>query len=190
MTTPTPSSLTPTTDGRSRRQLFAAAGTALAGAAAITTLSTGTVSAGGDHDGDGHRSRGGQFFPVDPKRVYDSRIDTFEPSGLLAPNSERLIRVADGCNDKGEMVERDTVHWGALAVAVTVTAAAPDGANYLAVAPGDATDFSASTINFPGGFDIATSLIVKLGKDRTIKVFSGDQMGSTHVLVDVTGYIA
>jgi hypothetical protein len=130
------------------------------------------------------------FYPVDPKRVYDSRVPTFQPTGILPPNSERVITVADGCNSDGEKIAMDMVPWGTRAVALTVTATGATGPNFLSIAPGDADDFASSTINFPGGFDIATGLIVKLSKERTIKVFSGDQSGSTHIVVDVTGYFA
>jgi hypothetical protein len=169
--------------GRSRRQLFTAATGGVAAIAMATTLGS-PAKADGDYDG------GARFYPVDPKRVYDSRVDTFEPTGILEPNSERLITVADGCNNDGVKIAKDMVPWGTKAVAITVTATGATGPNFLSVAPGDADDFASSTINFPGGFDIATGVIVKLSKERTIKVFSGDQAGSTHVVIDVTGYFA
>ena len=48
--------------------------------------------------------------------------------------------------------------------------------------------FTASTINWPGGFDCANGTIVKLDASRQLKVFCGDQAGSTHFIIDVTGY--
>lgn len=170
---------------RSRRQLFTLAGGGAAAVVAAGALAS-PARAGGDHGG----REGTAFYPVDPKRVYDSRLDAFEPTGILEPNSERLITVADGCDNQGERIARDMVPWGTKAVALTVTATGSTGPNFLSIAPDDAEDFASSTINFPGGFDIATGLIVKLSKDRTIKVFSGDQAGSTHIIVDVTGFFA
>jgi hypothetical protein len=171
--------------GRSRRQLFSAATGGVAAIAMATAVGS-SARADGGHDG----PDGARFFPVDPKRVYDSRVDTYEPTGILTPNSERLITVADGCDNDGQKIAKDMVPWGTRAVAITVTATGATGPNFLSVAPGDADGFASSTINFPGGFDIATGVIVKLSKDRTIKVFSGDQAGSTHVVIDVTGYFA
>jgi hypothetical protein len=171
--------------GRSRRQLFTAVTGGVAAAAVATAL-----TAPGHAPGDDYGPSGAMFYPVDPKRVYDSRVPTFQPTGILPPNSERIIKVADGCNSYGEKIAMDMVPWGTRAVALTVTATGSTGPNFLSVAPGDAVDFASSTINFPGGFDIATGLIVKLSKERTIKVFSGDQGGSTHIVVDVTGYFA
>jgi hypothetical protein len=155
-------------------------------AVAVTTALASPARADGGDDGWG----GAMFYPVDPKRVYDSRVPTFQPTGILPPNSERVITVADGCNSDGEKIAMDMVPWGTRAVALTVTATGATGPNFLSIAPGDADDFASSTINFPGGFDIATGLIVKLSKGRTIKVFSGDQSGSTHIVVDVTGFFA
>lgn len=173
----------PNSSRRTRRQLLAAASTGVAGVAAATALAPSTAAAHGDR-------RGGLFYPVDPLRVYDSRLATFDPSGILPPNSTRIVEIAHGCNSWGERVEHDLVPKDAIAVALTVTVASPDGPNFLSIAPSDAEEFASSTINFPGGFDIATGVIVKLGRDRSVKIFSGDQAGSTHVLIDATGFIA
>lgn len=175
----------PTTAGRSRRQVLGVAGGSLAGV--VIAASVGSSARAGDSGG-GHG--GASFYPIDPKRVYDSRLDTYQPTGILPPASERVISVADGCDSAGTKVAHDMVPKGTVAVALTLTAVSPDGPNFLSIAPAEATEFASSSINFPGGFDIATSTIVKLGKERDVKVFSGDQTGSTHVVIDITGYFA
>lgn len=129
------------------------------------------------------------FTPIDPARVYDSRFAAYAPNnGVMAPNTSRVVPVKDGRDTAGAVVAANVVPEGAVAVAINVTVAGPTGPNFLSVVPGDAAAFTASTINWPGGFDAANGAIVKLDANRQLKVFCGDQTGSTHVIIDVTGY--
>lgn len=131
----------------------------------------------------------GSFHPINPSRVYDSRQAAYAPNnGLIAPNGTRLVSVKDARDAAGAITTADIVPAGATAVAINVTISAPTGPNFLSVTPGDATSYTASTINWPGGFDAANGAIVRLDATRQLKVFGGDQSGSTHVIVDVTGY--
>lgn len=129
------------------------------------------------------------FTPIDPARVYDSRLAAYAPNnGVMAPNTSRVVSVKDGRNAAGTVVAPNIVPDGAAAVAVNVTVSGTTGPNFLSVVPGDAAAFTASTINWPGGFDAANGAIVKLDASRQLKLFCGDQTGSTHVIIDVTGY--
>ncbi len=137
----------------------------------------------------GYTTSATTFTPIDPARVYDSRSAAFAPNnGLMAPNTSRVVPVRDGRNAAGAVVAADVVPAGAVAVAINVTVAGPNGPNFLSVVPGDAVAYTTSTINWPGGFDAANGAIVKLDASRQLKVFCGDQTGSTHVIIDVTGY--
>jgi hypothetical protein len=129
----------------------------------------------------------GALHAIDPVRVFDSRAQVFG-AAPFGPNSSRIVSVADGRNAAGAVTAANAVPVGATAVAFNVTVSAPDGPNYLAVTSGDASGFSTSTINFPGGFDAANGSIVRLDGARQIRIFCGDQPGSTHVIVDVVGY--
>lgn len=135
-------------------------------------------------------STAGAFHPIVPIRVYDSRLAAYTPGGgtPMARLTQRIISVKDSHNAQGAVIAADAVPAGATAVALNVTVASPTGPNYLAVAPGDATEVYASTINWPGGFDAANGTIVKIDANRQVKVTCGDQAGSTHVVLDVTGY--
>jgi hypothetical protein len=129
------------------------------------------------------------FYPINPARVYDSRLAAYAPNnGVMAPNTNRVISVKDGRDGAGAVIAANVVPVGATAVAMNVTIASPTGPNFLSVVPGDAASFTASTINWPGGFDAANGATVKLDASRQLKVFCGDQSGSTHVIIDVTGY--
>ena len=62
------------------------------------------------------------------------------------------------------------------------------GQGFLAVTPGDAPTYKASTINFaPSTPSLATGALVKLDAGRNVKVFIGGG-GSANFLIDITGY--
>jgi hypothetical protein len=131
----------------------------------------------------------GSFVAIAPQRAYDSRITAYTPNGMLAPNTSRVVSVADGHNAAGAVSLANAVPAGATAVQINLTAADPTDRNFLAVAPGDATATSTSLLNWNLGVtQIANSITVKLDADRKIKVFCGDQAGSTDFIVDVFGY--
>jgi hypothetical protein len=135
-------------------------------------------------------SAAGAFHPIDPARVYDSRGAAFTPGGgqRMTRNTDRTISVKDARNSAGAVTTADIVPAGATAIAYNITVAGPTGPNFLSVTPGGATSYTASTINFAGGPDIANAAIVKIDSSRQVKVFCGDQTGSTHVIIDITGY--
>ena len=137
----------------------------------------------------GFTSPATEFTPIAPARVYDSRIAAYAPNnGVMARNTNRIVPVKDGRDASGAVIAANVVPDGAVAVAINVTIASPTGPNFLSVVPGDAASFTTSTINWPGGFDAANGAIVKVDASRQLKVFCGDQAGSTHVIIDVTGY--
>lgn len=179
-------------------------GRVLVGATGVTNPPTGGVIGTIARDADGNlwyavaagqwrklagAGTAGSFHPINPARVYDSRLAAYAPNnGLMARNTDRTVSVKDGRDGTGAVVAADVVPAGATAVAINVTVAGPTGPNFLSVVPGDAATYTASTINWPGGFDAANGSIVKLDASRQLKVFCGDQSGSTHVIIDVTGY--
>ncbi len=130
----------------------------------------------------------GSFHPITPVRVYDSRAALPTP-GIMAPGTSRVISVKDGRDSVGGVTAADVVPSEATAVSFNVTATGTTGPNFLSVVPGDAAGFTTSNLNWGGaGESIANGGIVKLDTSRQIKVFVGDQSGSTHVIVDVSGF--
>ena len=131
----------------------------------------------------------GRFFPINPIRAYDSRTALPEP-GALGPNSSRVILVKDSrANGSGAVLATDVVPAAATAIACNLTVTGTTGANFLALTPGDAASFTASAINWNGpDQSVANGLIAKLDSNRFVKVWCGDQTGSTHVILDVNGY--
>jgi len=131
----------------------------------------------------------GAFHAIDPQRVYDSRQAGYTVRGVLAPNSNRPISVADGRSANGTVTLADVVPAGATAAHINVTAANMTGPNFLSVTAGDKTSTTASLVNWgAGAIQIANSITVPVDATRQIKVFCGDQTGSTDVIVDVFGY--
>jgi hypothetical protein len=130
------------------------------------------------------------FHPINPVRAYDSRNPAYPSAGLLAPNTSRTISIKDGHDAAGAVNALDVVPAGATAITYNITIGAPTGPNFVSVTPGDAAGFVASAINFNGTADIANAATVAIDAARQIKVWGGDQSGSAHVIIDVTGYYA
>jgi hypothetical protein len=131
------------------------------------------------------------FYPISPIRAFDSRIAGYAPNNTaFAPSTSRVISIKDGHDSAGAVNLTDAVPFGATAVTYNITVTGPTGPNFLAVTAGDATGFTASAINFNGTADIANGGTVSIPFDRTIKVWCGDQTGSTNVIIDITGYYA
>ena len=132
----------------------------------------------------------GSFVAIAPQRAYDSRISrVHRRTGVLAPNTSRVVSVANGhsagrCGHPGERCsgrcDRSPDQ---------PDGRRPDRAELPGRAAGDATTTTTSLLNWNLGVtQIANSITVKFDADREIKVFCGDQAGSTHFIVDVFGY--
>ena len=132
--------------------------------------------------------QGTVFHPIDPVRVYDGRVNAIPQSGLLAPNTSKVISVKDGRNAAGAVTTVDAVPSGATAVTYNVTVTGATGPNFVSVTPGGAGSFTTSAINFDGSADIANAGSVSLDASRQIKIWGGDQAGSMFVIIDITGY--
>lgn len=133
---------------------------------------------------------GGAFHPIDPVRVFDSRVPA-PATGALVGGTARTLSVADGrALDTGAVAVADVVPAGATAVAVNVTVTETKASGYLSVAPGSAASVSASSINWwSDGLTLANGLIVKLDSDRSLKVFCAGAAGcQAHLIVDVQGF--
>jgi hypothetical protein len=128
------------------------------------------------------------YHPINPVRAFDSRVAAYTGAGLLSPNSNRVISIKDGHNAAGAVTAADVVPAGATAITYNITITGPTGPNFVAVTAGDAGSFVASAINFNGTADIANAATVTIDASRQIKVWAGDQGGSAHVIIDVTGY--
>ena len=131
----------------------------------------------------------GSYNAIAPQRAYDSRQPDYAVKGLLAPNTSRVVSVADGHDSRGTVTLKDAVPAGATAVHINVTAVDTTGPNYLAVTAGDTASTETSLLNWiPANHVIANAVTVPVDADRKIKVFCGNQAGSTQFIIDVFGY--
>jgi hypothetical protein len=125
---------------------------------------------------------------LDPARAYDSRLAAYTPSGVLAPNTSRVISVKDAHNTTGGVSVANVVPAGATAVTFNLTVTRTTDANFVAVAPGSATSFThrRSTGRAPGHRSPTT--VCKLDASRQLEVFMGDQPAAPTSFLDITGY--
>ena len=134
-------------------------------------------------------STAGAFHSITPSRAYDSRKTAYPVSGPLAPNTSRVVSLADSHTTEGALITANVVPVGATAAQINLTVSSPSNKNFLAVAAGDAASTPTSLLNWDLGVtQIANAITVPLDASRQIKVFCGDQAGSTDFIVDVFGY--
>jgi hypothetical protein len=131
----------------------------------------------------------GAYHAITPSRAYDSRKTAYPISGPLAPNTSRVVSLADSHTTEGALITANVVPVGATAAEVNLTVSSPTNKNFLAVAAGNAASTPTSLLNWDLGVtQIANSITVPLDASRQIKVFCGDQAGSTDFIVDVFGF--
>jgi len=109
-------------------------------------------------------------------RLIDTR-DISPPS--LAPGEDRRVLIAGTCG----------VPATAKAAILNVTVVGPTAEGSLTMFPGGPTDVPpvASMISFMPGQTRASNGIILLGTDGRLGIFNGS-LGSTHVIVDVSGF--
>ncbi len=133
----------------------------------------------------------GSFHAVVPYRAFDTRRPIPSPGKLDSTALPRVVGISSQRdNITGATVATDLVPVGATAVAYNITVVETEDRGNLTVAPGDATEASASTINWdkPNAI-VANSAIVGLDDQRRIKVFNNTTIPSaTHFVIDISGY--
>lgn len=119
------------------------------------------------------------FHTLPPCRVVDTRRPIGPWGGpALLPESERVFTMADVCG----------VPPGARAVALNVTVTLPTAQGYFIVYPGGVAAPLASVLNYMAGQTRANNAVVPLGAGGTLAVYCGQPTGTTHLVIDVTGY--
>ena len=121
-----------------------------------------------------------------------ARIDTYAESGLLGPNESKVIDVSDGYDLAGVAIPAlaDAVPAEATAITYNIAVAGTTGTNFVSATAGDATEFNTAVLNYGEGVALSNSATVPVDATQQIKVWGGDQVGSAHVIIDVTGYHA
>lgn len=121
----------------------------------------------------------GDFFPIAPKRVYDSRVH----GGRISGGEERTISLALQL-----LTANLVLPLGATAVAVNLTVDQTEGAGWLSMRPAGTEWDGTSSINWAAsGAILANGVTCRLGGNRDVTVRCGGG-SSTDFIVDVVGY--
>lgn len=140
-------------------------------------LSAGTVRDAGSGSGND-----GQYVPIDPTRIVDTRVGSGEPySGDTLGGGGTLSVLVAGANGDG-------VPSAATAVVLEVSVANEQTNGYLTVYPYGSGQPSTANLNFGVGQNaIDNQVTVALGSYGYVNIYNGSP-GSTDVIVDVNGY--
>ncbi len=119
------------------------------------------------------------FYSVAPCRL----IDTRGPSGPLGGPSLQA-----GATRAFVLTGHCGIPPTAAALSLNLTAVSPTALGFLTIYPGGTALPLASTINYRAGQIRANSAIVALGAAGDVTVTCGQAAGTTHLVVDVSGY--
>lgn len=120
------------------------------------------------------------FYTLSPCRVLDTRNANGAWGGpALGASVQRTFTVAGRCG----------VPASAKAVVANVTVYHPTGLGSLAVFPGNAFDLGTSVLNFAAWQVVANNSTLPLATDGTGTIgIRNNATGTSHVIMDVTGY--
>jgi hypothetical protein len=113
-----------------------------------------------------------------PCRVFDSREPSLGGPDPLLAGATASLAVAGRCG----------IPTSARSVAVNLTVTAPTAPGHLTAYPNGTVRPTTSVVNFRPGDTRANNAVLTLGADGSLAVFSGQQTGSVHFVVDVNGY--
>lgn len=154
------------------------AGQTRAGLAIVPIGTSGRISVASSTTGDllvdvlGYFGEQSGFNGLEPAdRVFDSR-----PNGRVAAGSTTGVEVTAGS------AVPDTAEF----VLVNVTAVGASAAGFVSVWPGGGSQPDASNLNYTAGGTVANTVLVPLGDDGTIDVFTAAEVD---LLVDVIGWL-
>lgn len=125
--------------------------------------------------------QGSRFVPVDPTRLFDTRIgDGGVPRAPIGPGEEMRFDVGDYLP---RLVQSENT-----AVVLNVTAARASERSYLTVHPGDVATPTASHLNFEPGQRVANLVTVRLPANGVVSFRNA--AGDVDVVVDLVGMYA
>ena len=132
----------------------------------------------------GYVEVGSVFTAITPARALDTRPGT-QVGPIAGTLTHRQVYALDVSSK---------VPAAATAVVLNVTAVAPSAAGNLRVYPdtagtGRTPPPGTSSINYVPGRDIPNMVVVALPANGTIDLYSDQISGTTHVVVDIVGYI-
>jgi hypothetical protein len=153
--------------------------------------SVGSVNVAVDIDGwftdsQGIQTAGALFSGVVPNRLCDTRSGNGNDVGCVkAAIPARGVLNINVAGVGGIPAMGDSTQ--PVAVVINVTAVRATSATFVTVYPSDATSVpNASDLNVPAGHTVTNLVVVEVGSDGFINLFS--DLGSVYLIVDVLGY--
>ena len=122
----------------------------------------------------GSGTLGGQYVPVAPVRIYDTRTPGLSP---LGPSGNRDVQITGS-----------TVPPGSIAVVLNVTVTNTTSASYLTVFPTGTSQPTASSLNWVAGQTVPNLVEAPIGSGGQVSFFNG--YGSTDLILDLQGYVS
>ena len=122
----------------------------------------------------------GGYVSLDPARLLDTRTDGVTIDGLFHTG----IKLVAGQEIALQVTGRGGVPAGAVAVVLNVTVTDPQAAGYVTVYPCGTTRPNASNLNYTPGQTIPNNVIVKLGFNGTICIYTQQ---TTNLIGDING---
>lgn len=124
---------------------------------------------------------GGEFFPIEPLRIVDTRAGLGAPVAPLRGGAPLSIGVTG-------FPARSVPSAGVMAVVLNVTVDQPSAGGFLTVYPTGAPRPLASNLNFVAGQTVPNLVVVGVGAGGTVELFVNT--GLAHVVVDIAGWYA
>ena len=121
----------------------------------------------------------GEYTPLDPARILDTRTGLGRSDGPVGPGGSFDVQVTG----RGGVPST-----GVAAVVVNATVAAPTGSSYLTIWPAGARRPEISNLNYLPGQTVPNLVTVAVGAGGRLSVFN--EAGQAHVLFDVVGFYA
>ncbi len=118
------------------------------------------------------------FYTVSPCRLVDTRQPGLGGPAPLAAGDDAVFVLAGRCG----------IPASAKAVSLNVTVTSPGAPGHLRLYPADRARPVASTLNYAAGQTRANDAVVPLDALGRLCVYVGQQLGTTHVVLDTNGY--
>ena len=124
-------------------------------------------------------STAGQFVPVVPARITDTRPNSGQANAgkTLTPSTTLNLQVTGA-----GLIPSS----GVAAVVLNVTATGTSSAGFFSVFPTGGTFPTSSNLNWTAGVTVPNRVIVPIGNGGQVSVFNG--LGNADLIVDVNGY--
>jgi uncharacterized delta-60 repeat protein len=121
--------------------------------------------------------RGGQYHPLQPARILDSRNGTGGQSTPWGPDQARNVKVTGVGGVPAS---------GVSSVVLNLTATQPTAGSYATIWPAGEPRPLASTSNFPWGSTVPNLVVAKVGAGGYASLYNNS--GSVHFIADVMGW--